>query len=294
MSAKNQLQELIQKRGLPLPSYTYIRSGGEDHAPEWSCQMEYKVISSDSLSTSATSGIWSSKKKASEEAAKIALEYHFSGSDSPCPRNRGRDRGRDREKLVFGDKWGLGASFKAESPEIPKSKRTVVPRKEDNSSTFILLDLENAPNSYEELCQNVSLDETYTLFGFYSKNSHHIYKKVCEQYRTYQVPIYFYKAHSAHKDAADVRMTLFVGEILGIMRYSLHGGYAPLSTISAEDNGLIFLNIENCIIMKFIIITNDHFGEALGDLINNYYYNSVGEMEVKADVYHCVSEMIMV
>lgn len=288
MSVKNELQEFFQDCGLSLPKYTYTRAGGEDHMPRWICQVELPDIEGEGC-LSYMSEEYSSKKRASAAAAKIALE-NIRLLHSPTFSSFERD-----ERIEVEEVRDLGASF------VPRSSPRVDPSvkiEKEHTSTFILLDLENSPNSYKELCQKMSVDETYTICAFYSKNSNHIYKKVHDEMTFYRVPVYFYKAHSAHKDAADVRMALFVGEMLGTMRYAksdpcAYGGFAA-TRFQAETNGSIILEAreDGSINVKFIIITNDHFGEALGDLINKYYYNSPGEMQVSAEVYHCVSEMI--
>jgi len=290
MSVKNQLQEFFQKFGLGLPHYTYTRTGGEDHTPAWICQVELPDRNGEGCA-SYLSEIYSSKKRASEAAAKLALEGVGLCEETFCSFER-------EERTIVEEVRGLGASFvPRSSPRIDLCDPSSVHG--DRVPTFVLLDLENAPNSYRELCQKRELDDTHTIFAFYSKNSSHIYRKVLQEIELYQVPVYFYKAHSAHKDAADVRMALFVGEMLGTMRYARsdpgpYGRYLGLSAIPAETNGSIILDAreDGSISAKFIIITNDHFGEALGDLINNYYYNRPGEMQITAEVYHCISEMV--
>lgn len=291
MSVKNQLQEFFQKRGLGLPNYTYTRVGGEDHMPAWICQVELPDRNGDGC-TSYLSEVYSSKKRASEAAAKLALEGVGLCEETFCS--------FEREERVIGEEIrDLGASFVPRSPPTMIDPRASSAVHGDRVPTFVLLDLENAPNSYRELCERGELDDTYAIFAFYSKNSNHIYRKVLQEIELYRVPIYFYKAHSAHKDAADVRMALFVGEMLGTIRYARsdpgpYGRYLGLSAIPAEINGSIILDAteDGSISARFIIITNDHFGEALGDLINNYYYNRPGEMQMTAEVYHCVSEMV--
>lgn len=290
MSDKNKIQEFLQKQGLPLPIYTYTRCGGEDHKPEWNCQIECRFsLEKDSEKEIFTSSTWNSKKKASEEAAKLALEY-IDTSDFKISKDY-----LDNESKIFVNKeLSLGASFKNELPLVSLDKEGYCSF-EGNNTIIILLDLENAPNSYENLCNKMALklmDENYVIIGFYSKNSYHIYMKVYEQIKVYNIPVYFYKAHSSYKDSADIRMIMFVGELLGIIRYNICENSMTVSNIPAENNGVIFIKRHSIPNIKLFIITNDHFGEALGDLINNYYYNTPEIMNIKAEVYHSVSEMI--
>lgn len=287
MSVKNELQEFFQKRGLGLPHYTYTRTGGEDHTPAWVCQVELPDKDGSGFK-SYLSEVYSSKKKASESAAKLALENI--GLCEETFSSYEREEGILVDQINFREREELLTSLPSKDPRAPPLTEN------DRVSTFVLLDLENVPNGYKDFCQKRELDDAYTIFAFYSKNSSHIYKKVLREIELYQVPVYFYKAHSAHKDAADVRMSLFVGEILGTIRNARPSAfpYSGYFDIPAETNGSIILDSkeDGSVNMKFIIITNDHFGEALGDLIKNYYYNITGEIQVSAEVYHCISEML--
>jgi len=286
MSAKNKIQEFLQKHDLPLPIYKYTRCGGEDHEPEWNCQIEFSIsLEKDSEKESFTSSIWTSKKKASEEAAKLALEYLDISN---------LNYSHTKRKISINDNLSLGSSFRGKMSYSSPIKEDYLSF-EENNTIFILLDLENAPNSYENLCNKMALklmDENYVIIGFYSKNSNHIYMKVSEQIKIYNVPMYFYKAYSAYKDSADIRMIMFVGELLGIIRYNIRENNRSVTNISAESNGSIFMECQTIPNIKIFIITNDHFGEALGDLVNNYYYNTPDIMNIKAEVYHSVSEMV--
>ena len=65
---KNKVQEIFQKRGLPIPVYEYSRHGGEDHQPKWSASCKINNI----VYTSSIT--YSSKSDASDDCAKQIYE----------------------------------------------------------------------------------------------------------------------------------------------------------------------------------------------------------------------------
>lgn len=261
MSFKNKLQEYFQKLGSDLPRYTYTRIGGEDHAPKWECQVEIAPNHITALCC-YMSEVKSSKKKASESAAKNASEA-----------------------------LGLGASNLYIETSVGISR---FPRERYSSySTFYLLDIENCPKSYAELCERRVLEEDDIVIAFHSKNTVHLYYKVMQDELKYGFPIKFYKAQSAHKDAADVRMSMFVGEIIGFAQGIQHQKFAPDCCITHSiEEDKILSNIERGVPIRFVIFTNDHFGEALADIINTYPCDESERVSFISEVYHHVSEII--
>jgi len=69
--SKSHLQEILQKKGLPLPTYQL-----EDHGPKYNDDRFVSSCSSDDLAISAI-GKGKTKKIAEQKAAKLLLEEHF-------------------------------------------------------------------------------------------------------------------------------------------------------------------------------------------------------------------------
>ena len=69
--SKTHLQEILQKKGLPLPTYQLV-----DHGPKYNDDRFVSSCSSDDLKISAI-GKGKTKKIAEQEAAKLLLEEHF-------------------------------------------------------------------------------------------------------------------------------------------------------------------------------------------------------------------------
>ena len=69
--SKSHLQEILQKKGLPLPTYQLV-----DHGPKYNDDRFVSTCSSEDLAISAM-GKGKTKKIAEQEAAKLLLEEHF-------------------------------------------------------------------------------------------------------------------------------------------------------------------------------------------------------------------------
>ena len=69
--SKSHLQEILQKKGLPLPAYQLM-----DHGPKYNDDRFVSTCSSEDLAISAM-GKGKTKKIAEQEAAKLLLEEHF-------------------------------------------------------------------------------------------------------------------------------------------------------------------------------------------------------------------------
>jgi len=255
MSFKNKLQEYFQKQGLDLPEYTFTNESKEDHNSRWQCVVKIAPVPIVS-EFSYKGAVKSSKKKASESAAKIASEA-----------------------------LGLEELKAKETTRI-----TILAPSEDTYSTFYLLDIENCPKSYAELCERRVLKPDDAIVAFYSKNTVHIQHKIKEDVAKYGFPVRFYKALSAHKDAADVRMILFVGEMMGMVKGVQTVKSKNYSGCSEEENKIVS-NVIHGVEIRFVIFTNDHFGEALADIINTHPCNDSERVSFISEVYHHVSDI---
>ncbi len=68
--AKSALQEYLQAKGKPLPTYQTIKEQGPAHAPQFTVSLQINGVE-------LTQGTQCSKKKAEQEAAKLALEHYI-------------------------------------------------------------------------------------------------------------------------------------------------------------------------------------------------------------------------
>lgn len=64
---KTQLQEILQARALPLPEYNILSVGGEAHAQIFQVECQTKILDQPTI------GVGNSRRKAEQEAAKLAL-----------------------------------------------------------------------------------------------------------------------------------------------------------------------------------------------------------------------------
>ena len=266
MSVKNTLQEFCQKRGYPLPEYLCVREGGQDHSPLWrgqvSCIIEGEEWFFESIDAFA------STKEATKQVAQQALD-HVNGVE--CVKSKERER----KKKCF---------------------------REDVSHTFILLDLENVPHSYRDLCEKFYLSEKgeqVSIVGFCSRVSGHIRTKVEREMEKYGIKIHIVEACSSHSDAADIQMCVWVGRMMAVISSEVRHAwkfmdYRPLIDLNAEPPVKIFLNTaQDSIPIRLMLVTGDHFGKSLVDLIG-YGTEAIHCPEIKwqGQLYRCIEEMV--
>lgn len=239
MSAKNQLQEFFQRNKLSLPEYTYIRSGGEDHCPEWICEIQCRIGDETEI---FISDVCLSKKEASTEAATKALE----------------------------------AVEKAEERILEFEESQKMTLSVDPTHTLILLDLENVPHSYKNLCKRVKIVDPskVSIVGFYAHTSTHIRSKVVGESERHSHILHLLEATSSSSDAADVGMCIWIGEVIGMIESTIrlskqdtHYNAAMWMSIGKEKLDIKF-GIARLPKIRVIVITKDHFGKALVELIN--------------------------
>lgn len=260
MSVKNQLQEFFQKNGTKLPEYTYYRNGGEDHSPEWICEVEMWINGQSEIFSSDTCY---SKKQASIEAAERALEALES-----C-----------EMRMI----------------EMEESKKITL--KEDPSHTLILLDLENVPHGYQDLCKRVNFTDEgkASIVGFYGHTATHIKSKVLNESKRHSHQLHLIEAPSSCTDAADVAMCIWVGEMMGMISSGIKSSitemnYHPEFIIEGRSFSLeIGLNLTRPVEFRVIIVTKDHFGKALMEIINGSAMNSA---IFRAELIHSIDELV--
>ncbi len=269
MSAKNQLQEFFQKKGLRLPEYTYIREGGGDHCPEWCCEIELPE------GTTFKTARCASKKNSSKQAAEMALSW------------------LDVYKTTM----------------LKEVKKKQIRLLEDAAHTFVLLDLENVPHGYRDLCERVcfdslpqggseSLKDTVTIVGFVGYAAPHIRSKILREQKEYGQQIFVIEACSSCSDAADLKMCMWVGELMASFEAEYDRSiktmdYHPHFELPTQDvyEQLITFGIGTRPKIRLLIVTGDHFGKGLVELINGE--NSGEEsIEWRAELYYTVNDIV--
>ena len=109
----------------------------------------------------------------------------------------------------------------------------------NDSNVVICIDVENQPCAIAEFVKNVS-STNVTVYGFIS-DGHPLQKKLEISYYLRDERVNLIKIPSTRADGADIGMSMIVGSFIETMNYGL-----------------------------YMIISNDHFGEALADCIRGY------------------------
>ena len=197
MSTKNQVQEYLQKKGIPLPEYTTFKCGGSPHEPLWTSQVK---ITADKIFVGDPQ---SSKKAAEFSAAEEAMSYI--------------------------EENGLEKIY-----EEPKHQFYFTDKKIN-----ILVDVENKPTFMKEFSNSV-VTSNVEVTGFVSDGSA-LQRQIRQSDILKDKRMKIVNVPSTRSDGADIGMAVYAG------------GY---------------MSTENTLV--FIIISGDHFAEALSDCIRNY------------------------
>jgi hypothetical protein len=247
LSSKNDLQELLQRQGLPLPKYETTFSGGPPHSPMW----KSRVTLHDGRTFEGADA--PTKTHAEKNAAHAALPHYNTialslnkketqqHSQSNLPRDvlHGSDRRLstkhsspvETENLhAIPDKASPSGSASQKSSAagvlVVKARRS--PTKMDGLGAM-LIDLENAPTFLDK----VTVPENITIYGFISEHSARA---------NYDIPQGGIKVMSPSlaKDAADTMMQVYTGTLLLKEKYDF-----------------------------YYVVTRDHFGPVLVELISS-------------------------
>jgi len=263
MSAKNELQECCQRQGYPLPEYLCVREGGKDHSPQWRGQVTCTIGGEEHFFESVHTFI--STKEATKQAAQQALD-HINGSGSTSS---------------------------------TRKERKMKSLRDDVSHTFILLDLENVPHSYRDLCEKFTLPQEpdqVSIVGFCSQASGHIRVKVEREIERYGIKIHTVEACSDHSDAADTEMCVWVGSMMATIPLQVQYGrkfidYSPRIRINS-DMDFCLNTAHDYIPIRVLLITGDHFGKSLVESIGYKRKDSIcPEIEWQAQLYSCIDEI---
>lgn len=274
MSAKTRLQEFFQKSGTKVPEYTFYREGGKDHSPKWRCEVN---ITHEKRSTTLSSECCLSKKEASKQAAELGLVWYQEGVKS--------DKAHKVHSICLGNN-------------------------KDISHTFMLLDLENVPHGYRDICEQIGIkDESrVSIVGFYSYSSAHIRRKVRSEMDEHRYALHLVEAQSSRSDAADIGLCLWVGKMMSKLECETvvckqAGTYYPTFYLDSSSTvGRAFPQKEYIFPVSFgvaskptiriMIVTIDHFGKALAELINSQPSSDRMEIKWKAECYYSVEEIV--
>jgi len=268
MSVKNRLQEFCQKRNYPLPKYLCSREGGPDHSPKWRGKVTCVIEGTEQIFIADRT--FYSTKDATKQAAQQALDY-LQGVN-------------DMEMIA-----------KEESKKRLHS---------DALHTFVLLDLENVPHAYRDFCERFKVserEEQLSIIGFCSCASGHVRTKVERERKEYGIKIHIVEACSSHYDAADIRMSMWVGEMMASValqcEYAQTGlNFCPeLEIFLDRDQVPLYIPFKiskDCIPIRLILITGDHFGKSLTELIGDGAKEiRYPKIEWRAQLYRCIEEI---
>lgn len=211
--AKNDLQCIFQKKHLPLPIYTSVREGGEDHLPTWRCIV--KLHNGEEY----ISDVYNKKTQAELCAASKALK---SVNLSNVIRNKTFDNG------VSIDKFTVDLQI-----ETPLSK--ILPRNNILDPklypTIILVDVENMPKFIPSIQDKIS---KYSVRAFVGE--HH-----CLANKLYESGVKVILSPSTRTDGTDTCIQTYVGFLLAAGEFEQyliatrdHFGSALVDMITAE------------------------------------------------------------
>jgi hypothetical protein len=140
---------------------------------------------------------------------------------------------------------------------------------------FVLIDCENKPNAYRDLCETFDVAENVTIFGFGSNAAPHISAKIEKDRKELGVPINFIQALSTSSDAADVQLTLFAGELRTLIALKCKHAVENFDyhsvdlALSGNKVSIPLKVVRDKIPLKMIIVTSDHFGKALAEVLKS-------------------------
>jgi len=258
MSAKNRLQEIFQGLGTRLPEYTFYREGGEDHCPKWRCKVNTKH-GKDNITFSSECCI--SKKEASKQAALKAWQWYGRGYTTD-----------------------ISSDYKLDNDET--------------AHTFVLLDLENAPHSYRDFCKSILFEDEsrVSVIGFFSHASGHIRGKILQDMKDHDRKLHLAEVKSSRSDAADIGMCLWVGKMMSQLQCDIRtckdlGNWHPTFCLdlTSETKLSMSFGIASTPTVRIIVITKDHFGKALVELVDDTTHPQVSW---KAQCYYSIDEIM--
>lgn len=261
MASKSKLNEFSQRNGWRLPEYTYFREGGQDHCPNWICELNM-MIEGEVMKFNSNS--CSSKGLASAEAAQVAL--------------------KSLKNFV--------------KRRTEKEIRVLDP---SYDHTFLLLDLENVPHAYRNLCEYLEFDQGKVhIFGFGSLSSPNIKTKINKEISSLEKEIIFIEAQSLHSDAADVKLVMMIAELQTTINLKCLFekevlNLKPEITFPLDTGRFITIPLKlpkDNLNFRIIIVTNDHFGKALVDILNAFPFSKYDKnIHWTTNIYHSIKEI---
>lgn len=202
LNAKNDLQEIFQKKGLPLPKYRCNRCGGADHRPLWVSTVtipegkEFKGI------------VHSSKSSAEISAASAALEYI---KQSTISSNSVPTRS---DMLLNND--GISSSLQSLIPveQLGNMYTTNIGSTGNIQTTNVgniamLVDVENRPKFIDNIADLIA---NYTIYAFIGE--HH-----CLAEKVFPQPVIKIISPSTRPDGTDTCMQVYTGMLLTLEKY---------------------------------------------------------------------------
>lgn len=263
-SNKNQLQEYFQKKGLPLPTYETIRSGGPDHKPMWVSS----VILHNKEKLKFVGEISPDKTKAENSAAINALNYvnnnfnfakeslnfsdlgdeiYFKGFKSSEFDVSNLNSFSKKEEAELFEKSFLKLEISSSDffpKEWKKSELCLENSTQQNKKIGLFVDVENLHKFIDEFNLLILKDINKSNFDPHHNKNFNIYAFICKNHYLADkiFPEYVKKiiSPSMQKNGTDTCMQIYIGTLLAKEMYEM-----------------------------YIIATRDNFGNVLTELINS-------------------------
>lgn len=179
-SSKNQLQELFQKRQLPLPVYNTIRLPDyPDHTPMWKSTLT--IYDQDHIGTGL------SKKEAESTAANIALQII----------NNDQNLFKENSPILFKQKCNF------EEIEFPTEMNTIVLVDGENYNFKLFF-----PGKFQTYEEAPLASEIYLIFVARNTTKNIVFE-LQDKYKN----VYVFISQMVGKDAADYMLTFYAGKL---------------------------------------------------------------------------------
>jgi hypothetical protein len=226
--SKNQLQQIFQKKRLPLPKYDTIRAGGSDHKPIWRSTVTLHD------GTKFQGDLFFTKTEADESAAVIALEYIHSNQMKSTVKTIPSIVTTKELSSSDNNSTPTAVNVKPLSPlvtDLTNRVNNIPVISIDNNptrKTAILVDVENLPKFIDGIEDRIN---EFDIYAFIGEHHHSVDREFPDKVIKVISP-------STRSDGTDTCMQVYIGMLLAREAYE-----------------------------TYLIATRDHYGSALVEMI---------------------------
>lgn len=295
--SKSQLQEHCQALRKNLPKYDSKRKGGPDHSPEWISRV--KLFDGSIHLSSPTA----SKKEAEKEAALIAYNYLEKNFPIPPKTPRvSRNSRESKESSSYSSPESLSTTPSLSSDDLLSGPEVYNPDSFNQSSRTLREGKKRSPPLYRRKIQISG--EVVTKVSFPNL----IGKKIAIFVDVENSPRAVFEFNQQIGDYLDVFAILpekhpLVDKILPLIEIDprIRLCKIPSSERDAADIGLIMAItacIQDTLYDYYLILTGDHFGDVLANLIGKFNsfnptLNAVHLPKCSAECFRTLSQLIV-